>query len=120
MENFKGTEGKLSLAEDHRIQSNTNQFVIMAKGRIVASISRQNHSEGLLKYAAKGILKTDPEALANANLFIAAKDMFEALHSLLDVIDENYESGDEVITSIQKAQIKKAKHALLKATGYAQ
>lgn len=118
MENFKGTDGHLSMAEDHRSGSTYNQYIIMAGTTTVVTISRQNLKEVNAKFKEKGLLNPDPKALANAHLFLAAKDMHEALKSLLDVVETNYDGSDEVITAIQKKQILKAKAALKKANGY--
>lgn len=120
MENFKGTEGNLSLAEDHRAKNDYNQFIIMAGTTMVATITRQNQKEfGPKKFSEPGILQQDPIALANAQLFIAAKDMFEALSGLLNMIDEAKElDNDEIIAPLNLQRIRKAKKAISKAKGY--
>lgn len=116
MDILKNPESNIMLSEDHRTESTQNQYVLILNGKILATVARQNFNQK--KFKANGILNNDAEALANANLFLAAPDMYEALHSLLDVITAKHEGGDEVIAAIRKNQIIKAKKAIQKAKRY--
>ena len=57
------------------------------------------------------------EAKANAFLFYASRDMFHALQSFVDNVDEWLKTGEPANSEVSKAIYDEAKKAIMKAMG---